>query len=69
VTAHAAAILDTSIIAALKLYDPSELPGTILITAIELDDPPRRTDGCGSEPVRVQVEESVSELAPAGEAV
>jgi predicted nucleic acid-binding protein len=36
VTAHEAGILDTSIIAALALYDPAELPGTFLITAITL---------------------------------
>ena len=35
-TVHDAAVLDTSIIAALKLYDPSELPDTILITAVTL---------------------------------
>ena len=45
-------MLDTSIIAALKLYDPAELPGTFLITAVTLgelsygphatDDPLRR---------------------------
>jgi predicted nucleic acid-binding protein len=49
---HDAAVVDTSIIAALKLYDPAELPGTILITAVTLgelsfsphatDDPARR---------------------------
>ena len=33
-TAHEAAVVDTSIIAALKLYDQSELPDTILITAV-----------------------------------
>ena len=51
-TVHAAAVVDTSIIAALRLYDPSELPGTILITAVTLgvlsfgphatDDPVKR---------------------------
>jgi len=47
VTAHAAAVVDTSIIAALKLYDPSELPDTILITAVtlgELSCGPHATD-------------------------
>jgi predicted nucleic acid-binding protein len=38
VTAHHAAIVDTSIIAALKLFDPAELPGTILITAVTLSE-------------------------------
>ena len=33
-TAHDAAVVDTSIIAALKLYDPAELPGMILITSV-----------------------------------
>ena len=46
-TAHAAAIMDTSTIAALKLYNPPELPGTILITAVtlgELSFGPHATD-------------------------
>jgi predicted nucleic acid-binding protein len=34
----AAAIVDTSVIAALKLYDPAELPETILITAVTLGE-------------------------------
>jgi predicted nucleic acid-binding protein len=38
VTVHDAAVVDTSIIAALKLYDPAELPDTILITAITLGE-------------------------------
>jgi predicted nucleic acid-binding protein len=52
VTVHDAAVVDTNIIAALKLYDPAELPDTMLITAITLgelsfgphatDDPARR---------------------------
>jgi predicted nucleic acid-binding protein len=52
VTVHEAGVLDTSIIAALRLYDPAELPETFLITAITLgelscgphatDDPRRR---------------------------
>jgi predicted nucleic acid-binding protein len=36
--AHDAAVVDTSIIAALKLYDPAELLGTILITAVTLGE-------------------------------
>lgn len=37
-TAHDAAVVDTSIIAALKLYDPAELPGMLLITAVTLGE-------------------------------
>jgi predicted nucleic acid-binding protein len=47
VTTHAAGVLDTSIIAALRLYDPAELPGTLLITAVtlgELSYGPHTTD-------------------------
>lgn len=46
-TVHDAAVVDTSIIAALKLYDPAELPETILITAVtlgELSFGPHATD-------------------------
>lgn len=46
-TVHDAAVVDTSIIAALKLFDPSELPNTILITAVtlgELSFGPHATD-------------------------
>lgn len=46
-TAHEAGVLDTSIIAALGHYDPAELPGTFLITAItlgELSYGPHATD-------------------------
>ena len=46
-TAHDAAVVDTNIIAALKLYDPSELPDMILITAVtlgELSFSPHATD-------------------------
>lgn len=45
--AHAAAVVDTSIIAALRLVDPSELPRVILITAVtlgELSFGPHATD-------------------------
>jgi predicted nucleic acid-binding protein len=44
---HDAAVVDTNVIAALRLYDPSELPGTILITAVtlgELSFGPHATD-------------------------
>jgi predicted nucleic acid-binding protein len=47
VTVHEAGVLDTSIIAALKLYDPAELPETFLITAVtlgELSYGPHATD-------------------------
>jgi hypothetical protein len=47
VTVHDAAVVDTSIIAALKLYDPSELPDIMLITAVtlgELSFGPHATD-------------------------
>jgi predicted nucleic acid-binding protein len=38
VTPHSSGVLDTSIIAALKLYDPAELPESLLITAITLGE-------------------------------
>lgn len=44
---HDRGVLDTSIIAALKLYDPAELPETFLITAVtlgELSYGPHATD-------------------------
>jgi predicted nucleic acid-binding protein len=47
VTVHDAAVVDTNIIAALKLYEPSELPDMILITAVtlgELSFGPHATD-------------------------
>jgi predicted nucleic acid-binding protein len=47
VTVHETGVLDTSIIAALKLYDPAELPETFLITAVtlgELSYGPHATD-------------------------
>jgi predicted nucleic acid-binding protein len=47
VTVHETGVLDTSIIAALKLYDPAELPETLLITAVtlgELSHGPHATD-------------------------
>lgn len=46
-TVHGVGVLDTSIIAALRLYDPAELPETFLITAItlgELSYGPHATD-------------------------
>jgi predicted nucleic acid-binding protein len=47
VTVHDAAVVDTNIIAALRLYDVSELPDTMLITAVtlgELSYGPHATD-------------------------
>jgi hypothetical protein len=54
VTVHDAGVVDTSIIAALRLFDPAELPDTMLITAVTLgelsyslhatDDPVKRAD-------------------------
>lgn len=55
---YGAAVVDTSIIAALKLYDPSELPDTILITAItlgELSYGPHATDDPAKRAGRVAV--------------
>ncbi|WP_300604529.1 type II toxin-antitoxin system VapC family toxin [Trebonia sp.] len=46
-TAHDAAVVDTSVIAALRLYDRSQFPDTIFITAItlgELSHGPHATD-------------------------
>lgn len=46
-TVHDAAVVDTNIIAALRLYDPSGLPDTILITTVtlgELSFGPHATD-------------------------
>ena len=46
-TVHPAGVLDTSIIAALSLFRPADLPETILITAItlgELSYGPHATD-------------------------
>jgi hypothetical protein len=58
VTVHGAAVVDTSIIAALRLFDPSELPDTILITAVtlgELSFGPHATDDPGKRAGRVAV--------------
>jgi predicted nucleic acid-binding protein len=56
-TAHDAAVVDTSVIVALRLYDRSEFPDTIFITAITLaklsygphatDDPMKRAARVG----------------------
>jgi hypothetical protein len=58
VTVHDAAVIDTSIIAALRLYDPAELPDTILITAVtlgELSFGPHATDDPAKRAGRVAV--------------
>jgi hypothetical protein len=58
VTVHGAAVVDTNIIAALKLYDPLELPNTILITAVtlgELSFGPHATDDPAKRAARVAV--------------
>jgi predicted nucleic acid-binding protein len=58
VTVHDAAVVDTNIIAALRLYDPSELPDTILITAVtlgELSFGPHATDDPAKRAGRVAV--------------
>ena len=57
-TVHGAAVVDTNIVAALKLYDPAELPDTILITAItlgELSFGPHATDDPAKRAGRVAV--------------
>ena len=56
-TEHSAAVVDTNVIAALRLYDRSEFPDTIYITAITLgelsygphatDDPVKRAGRVG----------------------
>ena len=57
-TVHGAGVLDTSIIAALRLFDPAELPDTILITAVtlgELSFGPHATDDPAKRAGRVAV--------------
>ena len=57
-TVHNAAVVDTNIIAALRLYDPSELPETLLITAVtlgELSFGPHATDDPAKRAGRVAV--------------
>jgi predicted nucleic acid-binding protein len=38
VSVHQIAVVDTSIIAAIRLYEPSELPDTMLITSVTLGE-------------------------------
>jgi predicted nucleic acid-binding protein len=57
-TVHDAAVVDTNVIAALNLYDPAELPGEILITAVtlgELSFGPHATDDPAKRAGRVAV--------------
>ena len=57
-TAHDAGVVDTSVIAALRLFDPSELPDRILITAVtlgELSYGPHATDDPAKRAGRVAV--------------
>ncbi|HLK76682.1 MAG TPA: type II toxin-antitoxin system VapC family toxin [Streptosporangiaceae bacterium] len=57
-TTHQAGVLDTSIIAALSLFDPAELPDTFLITAVtlgELSYGPHATDDPLKRAARVAV--------------
>lgn len=57
-TVHQAAVVDTSIIAAIRLYEPSELPDTMLITSVtlgELSYGPHATDDPGKRAGRVAV--------------
>jgi predicted nucleic acid-binding protein len=58
VTIHDLAVVDTSIIAALRLYDPADLPDRMLITAItlgELSYGPHATDDPAKRAGRVAV--------------
>ena len=57
-TVHDAAVVDTNIIAALRLYDPGGLPDTILITSVtlgELSFGPHTTDDPAKRAGRVAV--------------
>jgi predicted nucleic acid-binding protein len=58
VTDHAVGVVDTSIVAAIRLYDPAELPDTMLITAVtlgELSYGPHATDDPSKRARRVAV--------------
>jgi hypothetical protein len=59
--------VDTDVIAALKLYDPAELPGMMLVTAVtlgELSFGPHATD----DPVKIYVEVRAAGREPRGRA-
>jgi len=58
VTARPIAVVDTSIIAAIRLYEPSELPDTMLVTAVtlgELSYGPHATDDPAKRASRIAV--------------
>jgi predicted nucleic acid-binding protein len=58
VTPHDAAVVHTKVIAALKRYDPAELPGMMLVTAVtlgELSFAPHATDDLVKRAGRVAV--------------
>jgi predicted nucleic acid-binding protein len=58
VSVHQIAVVDTSIIAAIRLYEPTELPETMLITSVtlgELSYGPHATDDPGKRAGRVAV--------------
>lgn len=57
-TGHQIAVVDTSIIAAIRLYEPSELPDTMVITSVtlgELSYGPHATDDPAKRAGRVAV--------------
>lgn len=57
-TVHDVGVVDTSIVAAMRLYDPAELPDTVLITAVtlgELSYGPHATDDPAKRAGRVAV--------------
>lgn len=57
-TIHKIAVVDTSVIAAIRLYEPSELPDTMVVTAItlgELSHGPHATDDPAKRAGRVAV--------------
>lgn len=57
-TAHEVAVVDTSVIAAIRLYELSELPDTMLVTAVtlgELSFGPHATDDPAKRAGRVAV--------------
>jgi predicted nucleic acid-binding protein len=58
VSVHQIAVVDTSIIAAIRLYEPSELPDTMLITSVtlgELSYGPHATDDPAKRAGRIAV--------------
>jgi predicted nucleic acid-binding protein len=58
VSVHQIAVVDTSIVAAIRLYEPSELPDTMVITSVtlgELSYGPHATDDPAKRAGRVAV--------------